>query len=69
MLNPFKVVATVRSQEKAEKIKALHGNSDRLSFVIVKDIAVKGAFDDALKGKPPYDSVIHTASPFHFNVS
>ena len=26
------------------------------------------AFDEAVKSDPPFDIVIHTASPFHFNV-
>lgn len=36
--------------------------------MIVKDVAKDGAFDDAVKSNPPFDYVLHTASPFHFNV-
>ena len=35
---------------------------DKFSYVIVKDIAEPGAFDEAVKG---VDTVAHTASPFH----
>ncbi|KAF2773916.1 flavonol reductase [Teratosphaeria nubilosa] len=37
----------------------------QLSFAIVEDIAQPGAFDEAVKG---VDGVIHTASPFTFDV-
>ncbi|KAF4550937.1 Ketoreductase azaE-like protein [Elsinoe fawcettii] len=65
------VVTTVRSQEKANKIKEAHPNvgKDKLDFAIVEDIAVENAFDEAIKSDPPFEAVIHTASPFHFNVT
>lgn len=65
------VVGTVRSQEKADKIKAQYKGKyeDKLSFVIVPDIAQPGAFDEAVKSDPPFEAVLHTASPFHFNVT
>ncbi|KAI1776584.1 NAD(P)-binding protein [Hypoxylon cercidicola] len=65
------VVTTVRSQEKADKIKASYPDlgSDRLGFAIVPDVAQPNAFDDALVSDPPFKGVIHTASPFHFNVT
>ncbi|KAJ9649621.1 Glycine-rich RNA-binding protein 2, mitochondrial [Coniosporium tulheliwenetii] len=52
------VVTTVRSQGKADKIKEAHPDigEDKLSFAIVEDIAVEGAFDEAV-------------NPFHFNVT
>ena len=37
--------------------------------MIVKDIAQEGAFDEAVKSDPPFEAVLHTASPFHFNVT
>lgn len=66
----FDVVTTVRSEEKGDKIIAAHPNTpkEKLSYVIVKDIAQDGAFDEAVKSNPPFDYVLHTASPFHFNV-
>lgn len=65
------VVGTVRSQEKADKIKAQYNGkyADKLSFAIVPDIAQPGAFDEAVKSDPPFEAVLHTASPFHFNVT
>lgn len=64
------VVTTVRSQDKAKKIQANHPNAgDKLQFSIVEDIAQPNAFDKAVVSDPPFDAVIHTASPFHFNVT
>lgn len=65
------VITTVRSQEKIDGIKKAHAgvSSDKLDFRIVKDIAVEGAFDEAVKSIDGLDAVIHTASPFHFNVT
>ena len=59
------VVTTVRSQEKADKIKAAHPNvsKDKLDFAIVEDIAQEGAFEKAVVSDPPFEAVIHTASP------
>lgn len=66
-----RVVTTVRSQEKADKIKQAHPKygSDKLDFAIVEDIAQENAFDKAVVSDPPFEAVIHTASPFHFNVT
>lgn len=63
------VVTTVRTQQKADKIKEAHpdASESQLSFAIVEDIAKEGAFDEAVKSDPPFEAVIHTASPFHFN--
>jgi len=65
------VVTTVRSQEKANKIREAHSNvgKDRLDFAIVEDIAQEGAFEEAVKSDPPFEAVLHTASPFHFNAT
>lgn len=64
------VVFTVRSHEKGRKILSNHPNvsEDKLSYVIVEDIAKEDAFDEAVKSNPPFEAVLHTASPFHFNV-
>lgn len=66
----YSVVTTVRSNEKADRIRAVHPNigKERLDFVIVEDIARDRAFDEAVVSDPPFEAVIHTASPFHFNV-
>lgn len=64
------VVATVRSRSKADKILEAHPNAgDSLSFTIVEDIAQENAFDNAVKSTPPFEAVIHTASPFHFKAT
>jgi nucleoside-diphosphate-sugar epimerase len=57
------VVTTVRSQEKANKIKEAHPNTpaSKLDFRIVEDIAKEGAFDEAVK-IDGLEAVIHTAS-------
>jgi nucleoside-diphosphate-sugar epimerase len=58
----------VRSAEKGEKILAAYPESSKgqLSFVVVPDIAQEGAFDQVVISEPPFDAVLHTASPFHF---
>ncbi|RAH64723.1 SDR family oxidoreductase [Aspergillus aculeatinus CBS 121060] len=63
------VVTTVRSQNKADAIQKAHPdvNQDRLSFAIVEDIAQPNAFDRAVVSDPPFEAVIHTASPYHFH--
>ncbi|KAJ5542313.1 hypothetical protein N7535_004733 [Penicillium sp. DV-2018c] len=66
----FDTVVTVRSEEKGKQILDAHPDvsKEKLSYVIVKDIAQDGAFDEAIKSSPPFDYVLHTASPFHFNI-
>lgn len=65
------VVTTIRSQAKADRIAKAHPNygKDKLSFVLVEDVAQESAFDKAVVSDPPFEAVIHTASPFHFNVT
>lgn len=65
------VVFTVRSHDKGKKILSNHPNvaEKRLSYVIVEDIAKEEAFDEAVQSDPPFEAVLHTASPFHFNVT
>ena len=64
-------MTTVRTEEKGNKILEAHKDipKSRLSYVIVKDIAQQDAFEEAVKSDPPFDAVLHTASPFHFNVT
>ncbi|KAJ5438623.1 uncharacterized protein N7458_009621 [Penicillium daleae] len=66
----FDTVFTVRSDDKGKRILENHPGTpkEKLSYVIVKDVAQDGAFDEAVKSDPPFDYVLHTASPFHFNV-
>ena len=64
----FKVIGSVRSEEKATGLAKNFNNSD-LSFVYVKDISSETAFDDAFKQYgSEIDYVVHTASPFHFDI-
>ncbi|RMZ92521.1 hypothetical protein DV736_g216, partial [Chaetothyriales sp. CBS 134916] len=65
------VVFTVRSDEKGKKILSNHPGQpkSKLSYVIVEDIAQEGAFDKAVISDPPFEAVLHTASPFHFKVT
>jgi nucleoside-diphosphate-sugar epimerase len=64
------VVATVRSQAKADRLRQTRQkiSEDMLNFVLVEDVARSDAFDKAVVSDPPFDAVIHTASPFHYNV-
>ncbi|KIV78236.1 hypothetical protein PV11_09972 [Exophiala sideris] len=65
----YDVVTTVRSKAKGDAIIAAHPRvqGEKLSYVTVEDVAEDGAFDEAVKSDPPFDYVIHTASPFHSN--
>lgn len=65
------VVFTVRSDKKGQKILSNHTGTpvNRLNYVIVEDIAKETAFDEAVKSEPPFDAVLHTASPFHLNIT
>lgn len=65
------VVVTVRSQAKIDTIKSAYPTipASQLDFVIIEDIAQEGAFDEALKSSVPFEAVIHTASPFHWNAT
>jgi len=61
------VVTTVRSEDKAQKIRDTHKDqASRLEVVVVPDIAKEDAFDEVVK-TPDLEVVLHTASPFHFN--
>jgi nucleoside-diphosphate-sugar epimerase len=65
------VVFTVRSEGKGERILSNHpkASSNNLSYVIVEDIAKEDAFDNAVKSNPPFEAVLHTASPYHFRIT
>ncbi|KAL8716550.1 MAG: hypothetical protein Q9225_006131, partial [Loekoesia sp. 1 TL-2023] len=65
------VVTTVRSEAKAQMLKDTFPQygKDKLDFAYVADIAQEGAFDEAVNSEPPFEWVIHTASPYHFNIT
>ncbi|CUM47067.1 unnamed protein product [Debaryomyces fabryi] len=60
-----KVVASVRSKEKGEKLANNFG-SNKFSFEIVDAIEKEGSFDEALKKHPEVTAFFHTASPVIF---
>ncbi|SJX66594.1 related to GRE2-methylglyoxal reductase (NADPH-dependent) [Sporisorium reilianum f. sp. reilianum] len=61
-----KVRATVRSADKGKYLQDVFKKyGDNLEYTIAEDLEKEGAFDDAVKG---VDAVLHTASPFHFNI-
>lgn len=65
------MITTVRSEEKAAPIRAAYPDeisSGALQVVLVPDIAKSDAFDEVVKS-PGIEVVLHTASPFHFNIT
>lgn len=64
----YEVVGTVRSTEKGDHLAKLFNNK-KFSYEVVADIGKKGAFDDVLEKHQDAEVFLHTASPFHFNVT
>ncbi|TCD65710.1 methylglyoxal reductase (NADPH-dependent) gre2 [Steccherinum ochraceum] len=63
----FSVRGTIRTPDKAAYLQKLFASyGDKLEFVVVKDITLPGAFDEAVKG---VDAIEHLASPFHMKSS
>ena len=64
-------MTSVRSIAKGENfLKNHHGvTKEKLDYVVVEDIADPTAFDEVIKSDPPFEAVIHTSSPFHYNVT
>ncbi|BGP31984.1 hypothetical protein JCM10296v2_003763 [Rhodotorula toruloides] len=60
----WKVRGTVRRREQADAWLEHPQYRDQIHFVIVRDLADDGAFDEAIKG---VDAVAHTASRFTFS--
>jgi nucleoside-diphosphate-sugar epimerase len=60
----YKIRAAVRSEKKAETVRSNPTlkdiSEDQLSFVVIPDFLVEGAFDDAVKD---VDYILHLASP------
>jgi len=66
------VVTTVRSEDKAARIRAAYPEqsaSGALTVAIVSDIAQPNAFDEVVAAHSDVEVVLHTASPFHFKFS
>ncbi|SMN22756.1 similar to Saccharomyces cerevisiae YOL151W GRE2 3-methylbutanal reductase and NADPH-dependent methylglyoxal reductase (D-lactaldehyde dehydrogenase) [Maudiozyma saulgeensis] len=66
----YKVIGSARSQAKIDALTAQFGNNPNLTMVVVPDVAKLDAFHDAFKtyGKD-IKYVLHTASPFRFDVT
>ncbi|KAG7194962.1 methylglyoxal reductase (NADPH-dependent) gre2 [Scheffersomyces spartinae] len=64
----YNVVGTVRSAAKGDNLVELFADK-KFSYEIVADIGAEGAFDQALKNHPEVTVFLHTASPFHFQVT
>lgn len=62
------VRSVVRSQSKAAQLSSIFSQypASQLDFGIVPDITAPGAFDTVLKAEPPFDAVVHVASPFNY---
>ncbi|KAI1819610.1 NAD(P)-binding protein [Xylaria intraflava] len=62
------VVTTVRSSQKGQYILDAHPQHTRatLDYAVVEDIARLNAFDKAVISEPPFEAVVHCASPYHF---
>ncbi|ROV98774.1 hypothetical protein VMCG_06786 [Cytospora schulzeri] len=66
LANGYYVRGQVRNESSAKKVHKVFPNAgETLTTVVVPDITTAGAFDEAVKG---VDGVIHTASPFQFEV-
>lgn len=64
------VRAVVRSQSKVDSLKSLFpAPASQLDYAIIPDMTAPGAFDEALKSNPPFDIVMHTASPFLYKAA
>ncbi|KAI1407530.1 NAD(P)-binding protein [Hypoxylon sp. FL1857] len=66
----FDVVTTARSDEKGRRMleSASPAQRERLSYVIVDDVAKDRAFDSVFEKEPTFDYVVHTASPYQLTV-
>ena len=64
----FFVRSVVRSQEKANQIvRDFPSYETQMEFGIVPDMTVPGAFNEVVKSTPPFDTLLHQASPFFFS--
>lgn len=63
----YNVVGSVRSVEKGEYVKKAAGGN--FSYEIVENITDDGAFDEFVKKHSDATVFLHTASPFHYDIS
>lgn len=66
----YQVVASVRSEQKAQEILNLHPSwKSNVSFIYIPDVAAHDAFNKVFENQERgFDYVIHTASPVNFSV-
>ncbi|OJJ45980.1 hypothetical protein ASPZODRAFT_67391 [Penicilliopsis zonata CBS 506.65] len=63
----YNVRGTVRSEKSAAGVRKTHSQyAEKLSLVVVPDMTVLTAFDEAVQG---VDGVVHLASPFIMNAT
>ncbi|KAH6663985.1 hypothetical protein F5X68DRAFT_177717 [Plectosphaerella plurivora] len=63
----YRVIGTVRSQDKVEKVLNLHGKHPNLSVIVVNDITSPDAYLSALQGTTLQpDAILHLAAPFTY---
>ena len=62
----YKVIGTARNTDKADRTRKLfsHYGSSNYTCTVVPDMAIDGAFDEAVKG---VSAVVHTASVLSFD--
>ena len=62
----YSVLAAVRSQKSLDTIKAapsVQKYQDKLSYAIIPDLTLPGAFDKVLANNPTIKYIVHVASP------
>lgn len=64
----YNVIGSVRSNAKGDNLTKLF-SSPKFSYEVVADVAVEGAFDEALEKHPEVSVFLHTASPFHYSAT
>ncbi|KAL0941621.1 nad dependent epimerase [Colletotrichum truncatum] len=62
------VRAIVRTQPSVDQLRSTFSSypPSKLDYALVPDICVPGAFDTVLVSDPPFDLILHTASPYNF---
>lgn len=66
----YSVRGIVRSQAKADQVRKDFPKAEEfLDFGVVPDITASGAFDEVIIADPPFDAVVHTASPFLYKAA
>lgn len=61
----YRVIGTVRTEDKAASVAQVHGNHPGLETAVVADITSADAFVAALGGRSPA-AVLHLAAPFTY---